>query len=253
MNPSLYSGLIYFVVCLLLFLFVQRWLHNELQAILLLLTRRPQLTVGLFSLLFFPGVLLHETSHWVAAIILRVKTRRFSVIPRILPGGKIRMGYVETAATDPLRDALIGVAPLISGLAVTAALGAYRLGLLPLANQAFQGQWSGFLDGLGKIPRLQDFWLWFYLAFTVSSTMLPSAADRRAWTPVLLTVAAAAGIAVLAGAGGWMATRIAPGVDQGLRMLALIFAISLLIHLFLALPAWLLRLLISRISGLRVV
>lgn len=253
MIPLPSSGLIYFAACLLLFVFTQRWLHNELQAILLLLTRRPQLTVGLFSLLFFPGVVLHETSHLIAAVILRVKTRRFSVIPRVLPGGKIRMGYVETAAVDPLRDALIGAAPLIAGLAVTAALGAWRLGMLPLAGLAFQGQWGEFMDNLQAIPRLQDFWLWFYLAFTVSSTMLPSAADRRAWLPVLLTIAGAVGIALLAGAGSWMMAHIAPAVDQGLRMLALIFAISLLIHLVLALPAWLLRLVISRVSGLRVV
>ncbi len=253
MNPSLFSGLIYFGICLLLFLLVQRWLHSELQAILLLLTRKPQLTVGLFSLLFFPGVLLHECSHWIAAVILRVKTRRFSVIPRVLPGGKIRMGYVETTATDPLRDALIGAAPLITGLAVTAAVGASRLGLLPLAETAFQGRWGDFLTGLRAIPGVQDFWLWFYLAFTVSSTMLPSAADRKAWLPVLLTVAGAVALAVLAGAGGWMLAHVAPAVDQGLRMLALIFAISLIIHLILAVPAWLLRLFISRISGLRVV
>ncbi len=252
MIPSPFAGLIYFAACLLLFLLVQRWLHSELQAILLLLTRKPQLTVGLFSLLFFPGVLLHESSHFIAALILRVPARRFSVIPRVLPGGKIRMGYVETAATEPLRDALIGVAPLVSGLAVTAALGAWRLGLLPLAELAFQGQGEAFLAGLRIIPQQRDFWLWFYLAFTVSSTMLPSASDRRAWLPIILTIGGAALAAVLAGAGGWMLANIAPPVNQGLHMLALIFAISLMIHLILVLPAWLLRLLISRITGLRV-
>lgn len=252
MNLSIFNGLLTFAVCLLLFLLIQRWLHSELQVILLLITRKPQVTVGLFSLLFFPGVLLHEFSHFIAAVILRVKTRRFSVIPRILPGGKVRMGYVETAATDPLRDALIGAAPLVSGLAVTASLAAARLGMLPLAGFAFQGQWDEFLAALRTIPALQDFWLWFYLAFTVSSTMLPTAADRRAWLTILLTVASAALLAVLAGAGGWMLAHIAPVIDKGFRMLALIFAISLIIHLILAVPAWLLRLTISRISGMRV-
>jgi hypothetical protein len=251
-STSIYGGLIYFVICLLLFLFVQRWLHHELQAILLLLTRKPQLTIGLFSLLFFPGVLLHESSHFIAAIILRVKTRRFSVIPRVLPGGNVRMGYVETALTDPVRDALIGVAPLVSGLAVTAALGATRLGLLPLAGLAFEGQWNELLGALWSIPRLQDFWLWFYFAFTISSTMLPSAADRRAWLPVMIIIGAVILIALLAGAGAWMLKNIAPVINRGLNMLAMIFAISLAIHLILGIPAWLSRALISRLVGLRV-
>lgn len=248
----MFDGLVYFVVCLLLFLLIQRWLHNELQAIFILLTRKPQLAIGLFSMLFFPGVLLHELSHYIAAIILRVKTRRFSVIPRVMAGGRIRMGYVETAATDPLRDTIIGSAPLISGLVVTAAIGASQLELFSLAPLAFQGQWGGFLTGLQAVPQVKDFWLWFYLAFTVSSTMLPSAADRKAWLPVFLSIGLILGIALLAGAGSWMLANIAPTINQGLRMLAVIFGVSLIIHLALALPAWLLRILISRLTGLRV-
>jgi len=194
---------------------------------------------------------LHEGSHLIAAVILRVKARHFSIIPRVLPGGKIRMGYVETESTDPIRDTLIGVAPLFSGLVVMAALGATKLGILPLTLLVFQGQWEEFLSGLGAIPQLEDFWLWFYLAFTVSSTMLPSAVDRRAWLPVVLIIAGVIVIALLAGAGDWMLENIAPAVNQGLRMLAILFAISLLIHLILAVPAWLLRVLISRLSDFR--
>lgn len=253
MNLSGFDGLVYFVICLLLFLLVQRWLHGELQAILLLVTRRPSLAIGLFSLIFFPGVVLHELSHYFAAVILRVKTGRFSVFPRVLADGKIRMGYVETAATDPLRDALIGTAPLVTGLAVTAALCASKLGLSPLAGLAFQGQWSAFFAGLQTAPHLQDFWLWFYLAFTVSSTMLPSTSDRRAWLPIILTIAVLLVIALLAGAGSWMLAHIASPVNTGMRILAVVFGVSLMIHMILALPAWILRVVISRISGMRVV
>ena len=34
-----------------------------------MITRRPEMAVALFSLLFFPGVLLHETSHYLMAKI----------------------------------------------------------------------------------------------------------------------------------------------------------------------------------------
>ena len=76
MNLGQIDGLVWLVVCLAPFLLVQRWLHRDIQAVFLLLTRRPELTIGLFSLLFFPGVLLHETSHFLMAVLLRVRTGR---------------------------------------------------------------------------------------------------------------------------------------------------------------------------------
>ena len=71
---SLLTGLGWLAASLLLFLVAQRWLHREIHAVFLLITRRPGLSVGLFSLVFFPGVLLHETSHFLTARILGVRT-----------------------------------------------------------------------------------------------------------------------------------------------------------------------------------
>ena len=81
----------------------------------------------------FPGVLLHELSHFVMARLLRVRTGRFSLLPSLMEDGKLRLGFVETDETDLLREALIGTAPLITGGAAVAYLGISRLGLVPLA------------------------------------------------------------------------------------------------------------------------
>ena len=113
-------------------LFAQRWLHREIQILFLLLTRKPVIALGLFSLLFFPGVLLHELSHYLVARLLGVRTGRFSLLPSLMADGKLRLGYVETAGSDVVRDALIGTAPLLSGGAAVAFLGINRLGLVPL-------------------------------------------------------------------------------------------------------------------------
>ena len=94
---------------------LQRRLHNEIQSVLFLITKRIDLALAIFSILFLPGVLLHELSHYFMARLLKVPVGRLSIIPQSLPDGRLRLGYVETAATDFLRDALIGAAPLISG------------------------------------------------------------------------------------------------------------------------------------------
>lgn len=248
-----FESLAWLLVCLALFLFVQRRLHFEMQAVILLLTRRQELALGIFSLLFFPGVLLHELSHFIMARLLGVKTVRFSLLPQVLPGGKLRLGYVETRKTDFVRDALIGLAPLLTGGLVIAWLGISKLNLPPLAQMAFSGQWDALFVALGQIPQQPDFWLWFYLAFTISSTMLPSASDRQAWLPMILLVLGLLGLVILAGAGQWMLDHLAPGLTSLLSTLVLIFAVSLFLHLVLWLPFLGLRYLLSRLMKIKVV
>jgi len=234
-------------------LFAQRWLHREIQWVFLLVTRSQAVALGLFSLLFFPGVLLHELSHFLMARVLGVRTGRFSLLPSVIQDGRLRLGYVETEETDILRDALIGMAPLITGGAAVAYLGISPLGLVPLASFIDQADWPGLWQGLMALPNQSDFWLWFYLAFTISSTMLPSASDRRAWLPIILALLVLVGLALLVGAGPWMLENLGPWFDRAMRALATIFGVSLSLHIVLLLPFRLLRGLISQITGMRIV
>ena len=98
-----------------------------------------------------------------------------------------------------------------------------------------------------------DFWLWFYLAFTVSSMMLPSASDRRAWIPLTLGLIILLVMALFAGAGPWMLSHLAPTFNDALQALAIMFGISAFLHFALILPVFGLRKLLSRITGLDVV
>ena len=163
------------------------------------------------------------------------------------------MGYLETAVADPLREALIGTAPLISGGAAVAYLGINHLGLVPLALLVGQGDWTYFWQGLYLLPLQADFWLWFYLTFTISSMMLPSASDRRAWLPVALVVLVLFGLALAVGAGPWMLGNLAPWFNRAMRSLATIFGISLALHFVLLVPFRLLREMIMHMTGLRLV
>jgi len=51
-----------------------------------------------------------------------------------------------------------------------------------LAKAAFNllGKLNLFWLGIRALPSVKDFYLWFYLAFAVSSTMMPSQSDRHA-------------------------------------------------------------------------
>jgi hypothetical protein len=245
------DGLMWLLFTLGPLLYLQRWLHREIQSVLLLLTRHREVSLALFSLLFFPGVLLHEFSHYLIARLLGVRTGRFSMLPTPLPDGRLRLGFVETASVDFVRDALIGAAPLITGGVFVAYAGIQRL-QLTLLWESLAYQNLSIKSVLIFILTQPDFWLWFYLAFTVSSMMLPSSSDRRAWLPMSLVFAGLVCLALLGGAGPWMVVNLAPTLNRALQAVAVAFGISIILHMVLLIPVWSIRKTLSRLTGLEV-
>ena len=249
MTPTGLKELGWLLLCMLPFFFVQAKLHRELKLLFYLILRRDTSADLLFYILFFPGILLHETSHWLMAKFMRVPTGRFSVIPHHLPNGKLRLGYVETQKTDWFRDALIGAAPLITGCLITGGLAAnlwHPQGLLVVLGN---GDLESFWNGVVGIYRGVDFWIWFYLIFTISSMMLPSESDRSSWLPVILIFLGVMAILLVAGAGGWMQSNLLPFVNPFIIDLILVFSVSLIVHVFLLLPVWVLRAGLERFVG----
>jgi hypothetical protein len=246
------SGLFWFILMLVPLILLQRLLHREIQAVFLILTRDARLTMGIFSMLFLPGVFLHEFSHFVMAKILRVRTGRFSIFPRSLPDGRLQLGYVETVRSDIVRDSLIGAAPLIVGTLFVAYVAIAHLQMRVLWDVFRNGQFALFWMGVRALPRVPDFYLWFYLVFAVSSTMMPSESDRHAWLELVISVAVLFGLALLFGAGPWMLSNIAPRVSEFLSSVAVIFGLSVFVHILLILPMALIHKLLARATGVDV-
>jgi hypothetical protein len=246
---SSFDGLLWLLAALVLLVILQRSLHREIQAFFLILTRQTGLTEAIFALIFLPGVFLHELSHFLMAKLLGVQTGKFSLIPQSQPNGRLRLGYVETASGGFIRDALIGAAPLVTGSLFVAFVAIYRYHLLPLWEFTRLAGWDGFWTGLAAIPKAPDFWIWFYLTFTISSTMMPSESDRHAWLPLGLLAGVLLGIAILSGAGPWMLQNLASPFNSFLRALALIFGLSGIIQILLILPFLLLHQILTKLTG----
>jgi hypothetical protein len=246
------SGLVWFLVMLVPLILVQRLLHREIQAVFLILTRDTRVTMGIFSMLFLPGVFLHELSHFVMAKILRVRTGNFSIFPQPLPDGRLQLGYVETAKSDAVRDSLIGAAPLIVGTLFVAYVALYHLQMRVLWDTFRNGQFDLFWLGVRALPQSQDFYLWFYLAFTVSSTMMPSESDRHAWLELVISITVLFGLALLFGAGPWMLSNVAPRLSTFLSSVAVIFGLSAFFHILLIVPTTLIHKLLARVTGVDV-
>ncbi len=69
----------------------------------------------LISLIFLPGTVLHESAHFLTAVILLLKVKGMSLFPQS-DGKTIRLGTVEYEKKDAVRGILVGIAPLFMGL-----------------------------------------------------------------------------------------------------------------------------------------
>lgn len=122
------------------------------------LFRHQHIVIQLLSVLFLPGVVVHELSHLLTASILFVPTGEIEFLPEIR-GNEVKMGSVSIAQTDPIRRFFIGVAPLVVGLSVLFLLFWYFIPHLTLIS------WQTLLL--------------LYAVFEVSNTMFSSKKDME--------------------------------------------------------------------------
>lgn len=167
-----------------------------MQGIGYLITGDGQIALYLYFLLIFPGVLIHELSHAIAAWLMGVKVRRMSIgIRRKGRGSQVALGSVDISSTGPIRASLIGLAPFVAGCVAILIIGGQVFHLRLPTPFTLTRSWQE----LRMAYNVPDFWLWAYLVFAISNAMLPSAADRRAWGTTLVFVLIIGAVAYFSG------------------------------------------------------
>ncbi|HNT77743.1 MAG TPA: hypothetical protein PKH77_22240 [Anaerolineae bacterium] len=241
-----------FFAVLGLLLWADRWLHRNLQGVMLLLANDEEVALWLYAILLLPGVALHELSHALTAAILGVKIGRINILPR-RAGKRIQLGFVPVQETDVLRASLIGVAPMLIGGGVIVALGYNIFGTPDVLAALSSGDVWAALRGLSVALKAPDVWLWAYLVFAIGNTMLPSRADTHAW-PALAVVLGLLTLAVLlVGGGATLLNGFGHFLTMVVRWIVLLGGSTLLVDLpFFALIFVILKLL-ERAKGVRLV
>lgn len=132
-----------------------------------LLTRKLSfLPMTLISLLLLPGVVIHEMAHYLFAIFLLVPVGDMEFMPQKREG-ELKLGSVAIGQTDPVRRFLIGIAPIVVGVAVIFAL-------------------FNFLK-VGDASLIVKFFL-FYVLFTIGNTMFSSKKDMEGAVALLILI-----------------------------------------------------------------
>lgn len=244
------------MVCILGFLLVlfrqtERWLHQHIFKVGWLLTNNFQTTTILYYILFLPGILLHELSLWLTAGILNVRAERAIAFPAEQEIGELRLNFIRISSrSGAIRYSLAKLAPVIAGLVCLWMIAARIFSWQDAAAVAASGSIDDLALALSRVTGTADFWLWFYLAFTVANTMFP-ALQWKLSAVQKTAVAAAPGALMLAAwwIGGQFEGPITQGIESLAGSLALVTLQMILINAAAVLVLGALETLIERVTG----
>ena len=90
--PDFWISLLAFVLCVILLYWLQHWITQHMQGIGLLIFNSSNAGMALLWFVLFPGIILHEASHWIMARLLGLKTGRFRVWPPRLAAAPVDSG-----------------------------------------------------------------------------------------------------------------------------------------------------------------
>lgn len=116
-----------------------------------------RMIVGIIAVLYEPGTIVHEVSHYFVALLLNMHPQEMSIFP-VIEENKVRLGHVlyQKNKSDFIRPILVGIAPIFGAMTV--------LWLIVYTNQ-FPGKelWQTGVFG--------------YLILAITANMFSSAQD----------------------------------------------------------------------------
>lgn len=135
--------------------FVSRYMLNELFHFLHLFIRRRDVIFSTIAVIFLPGTILHELSHYLAATVLFLQVGEVQIMPSWREN-HLQLGRVTYRKADVVRSIIVGVAPFFG---------------------AFFFYW--FVGALHLFPNANNVLTIFfgYLLFSVSANMFSSKQD----------------------------------------------------------------------------
>jgi hypothetical protein len=159
--------IIFFLELFLLFLLSQS-LTRLLSSFIYRTTKSKRVTILFMAFLFFPGTVIHELSHYLAAKLFFVRTHGIELFPK-LEGDTLTLGSVSITKTDFFRRLIIGMAPFFIGTTILLCVLFYAVQNHLLTTPLFI-----FFIG--------------YLVFEVGNTMFSSKKDMEGAIELLIAL-----------------------------------------------------------------
>lgn len=136
---------------------ISRLILKELFILLRKFFQSDFVVFSLVSLLFLPGTIIHESAHFITALLLILPVKSMTVFPK-WDENEIKLGEVLFIKKDFLRAILVGIAPVFFGIGILFSL--FYFHVYPANN-----------IGLNI--------LYAYLIFSISANMFSSKQDLK--------------------------------------------------------------------------
>jgi hypothetical protein len=181
-----------------------------------------------------PGVVLHEVVYWLAAGLLNVRAERAIAWPEKQEIGELHLNFVQLSKrAGQVRTAIISTAPLFVGIAVVWLIADSIFDIPAIVAEMNSSTQTDMGTAINRITSTPDAWLWLYLMFTISNTMIPrDTKTLRGWWLIAGVFAVIAVIAFVLGIGEQIFTNtLAVPINDILTTLSGIFAIIIVLNL----------------------
>jgi len=159
---------------LTLLLFTKRSMTGQLTHLIHRLGGGQRGVIITWSLIFLPGTLIHEVSHFLLAAFTGARTGRIEIFPEYLEeeaeeelDRQVTLGYVQTQRLNPIQGFLVGTAPFLLGLP-------FIILLSFLIRDAYAAGDYRLLIPYG------------YLFFTIGNSFFPSTTDIKQAIPLVV-------------------------------------------------------------------
>ena len=110
-----------FLLLIIAIYIVSRLILKELFILLRKFFQSDFVVFSLVSLLFLPGTIIHESAHFITALLLILPVKSMTVFPK-WDENEIKLGEVLFIKKDFLRAILVGVAPVFFGIGILFSL-----------------------------------------------------------------------------------------------------------------------------------
>ncbi len=227
-------------------------MHQHIFKVGWLVTKQYQTTTILYYAFFLPGIILNQLIFWLAAGFLNVSAERTIAWPEKQEIGELKLDFIRLSKNvTPFRFAIISTMPLLVGMIAVWHIANNVLNVPLFLTELNAG---GFLvnisTALAHFTNAPDFWIWVYLAFAISNTMMPNFANLRGWRIVLTIVGILIAALYVLGAGDQVVMSNLRGpVTNALNSLSSVFAIIIGLDIFMVAVLGTMEAIIERITG----
>lgn len=230
---------------------LERWLHQHIFKVGWLVTNQFQTTTILYYAFFLPGIVLNQFIVWAVAGLLNVRADRSIAWPEKQEIGELKLNFIKLSKNvGAFRLAIISTAPLVIAIALVWHIANNILNIPGFLSMMRDGTLTNLTEAINSFTAATDFWIWVYLAFTISNTMMPDFQNLRGWRIVISALAIIIVVLYILGAGNAVLLDAMRGpITNSLNALSSIFAVIIGLNLFMVAVLGTLEAIIERITG----